>query len=217
MSDFGARFLIAVAIEGWVKDHLLTLSDEVTGELQDAIVSIMQADIESGVGRIIIERRRQIEVKGYTPEHDDEHDLGELGLAAALYALPYDAQVGNERLLKQDDFIGLHIALETGCGFYIDPDLDPVTRLAKAGALCAAEIDRLNRREQGKLRVGKREFPRSCAWTWFADGDHGGYWIADCKGDEEIALLHENARCCTFCGKGLIVKGQEGYEYTSRG
>lgn len=152
ISDFGARFLIAVAIEGWVKDQRLTLSSEVTGALQDAVFSVLQADAESGVGHIIIERQRQIQEKGYTPEHDDEHDLGELGLAAALYALPYDAQIGNEKLLKQDDFIALHIALETGCGFYVDPDPDPVRRLAKAGALCAAEIDRLNRREKQNSR-----------------------------------------------------------------
>jgi hypothetical protein len=99
----------------------------------------------TGIEIIATERRRQLEVKGYTPEHDDEHDLGELGLAAALYALPYDAKVGNEPLLKQDDFIALHIALETGCDFYVDPEPDKLKRLAKAGALIAAEIDRVIR------------------------------------------------------------------------
>lgn len=99
----------------------------------------------TGVEVIAAERKRQVEVKGYTPEHDDEHDLGELSLAAALYALPYDAKVGNEPLLKQDDYIALHIALETGCGFYVDPEPDKLRRLAKAGALIAAEIDRVLR------------------------------------------------------------------------
>jgi|SRR6185369_738494 len=99
----------------------------------------------TGIDIIATERKRQIEVKGYTPEHDDEHDLGELGLAAALYALPYDARVGNEPLLKQDDFIALRITLETGCGFYVDPEPDKLKRLAKAGALIVAEIDRLLR------------------------------------------------------------------------
>lgn len=142
MSDFGARLLIAVAIEKWAKDHHLMLNAEVTGELQDAVISVLQPDIESGLGHIIIERQRQVQEKGYTPEHDDEHDLGELGLAAALYALPYDAKVGDEPLIKQDDFINLHIALETGCNFYVDPEPDPIRRLDKAGALIAAEIDR---------------------------------------------------------------------------
>jgi hypothetical protein len=99
----------------------------------------------TGIDVIAAERKRQVEVKGYTPEHDDEHDLGELALAAALYALPYDAKVGNESLLKQDDYIALHIALETGCDFYVDPEPDKLRRLAKAGALIAAEIDRVLR------------------------------------------------------------------------
>lgn len=100
---------------------------------------------KTGVEIIAAERKRQIEVKGYTPEHDNEHDLGELALAAALYSLPYDVFVGGERLIKEDDFISLHIALETGCGFYVDPEPDKLKRLAKAGALIAAEIDRINR------------------------------------------------------------------------
>jgi hypothetical protein len=100
---------------------------------------------KTGIEIIAAERRRQIDVKGYTPEHDDVHELGELGLAAALYALPYDVFVGGEKLIKQDDFISLHIALETGCGFYVDPEPDKIKRLAKAGALIAAEIDRVNR------------------------------------------------------------------------
>jgi hypothetical protein len=99
----------------------------------------------TGIDIIAAERKRQVEVKGYTPEHDDEHDLGELALAAALYALPYDAKVGGEPLLDQADFIGLQIALETGCDFFIDPEPDKLRRLAKAGALIAAEIDRVLR------------------------------------------------------------------------
>jgi hypothetical protein len=105
----------------------------------------METTTETGIDIIAAERKRQLGVKGYTPEHDDEHDLGELALAAALYALPYDAQVGNEPLLKQDDYIALHIALETGCNFFVDPEPDKLKRLAKAGALIAAEIDRVRR------------------------------------------------------------------------
>lgn len=100
---------------------------------------------QNGIDIITAERKRQIEVKGYTPEHDDEHDLGELSLAAALYALPYDAKQGDEPLITQADFIGLHITLETGCDFYLDPEPHKLKRLAKAGALIAAEIDRVIR------------------------------------------------------------------------
>jgi hypothetical protein len=107
----------------------------------------METTIETGIDIIAAERKRQVGVKGYTPEHDDEHDLGELALAAALYVLPYDAKIGDEPLLKQDDYIALHITLETGCNFFVDPEPDKLKRLAKAGALIAAEIDRIKRAE----------------------------------------------------------------------
>jgi hypothetical protein len=100
---------------------------------------------KTGIDIITAERKRQVEVKGYTPLHDDEHDLGELGLAAALYALPYGYEQGGQPLIEQSDFINLHITLETGCDFYLDPEPDKLRRLAKAGALIAAEIDRLIR------------------------------------------------------------------------
>ena len=35
---------------------------------------------------ILNERRGQVTREGYFPSHDDQHVLGELGLAAALYA-----------------------------------------------------------------------------------------------------------------------------------
>lgn len=101
--------------------------------------------MSGGIGVIARERARQVQEKGYTNEHDDEHDVGELGLAAALYALPYGYEMGNEPLITQDDFINLHITLETGCDFILPPEPDKFRRLAKAGALIAAEIDRLQR------------------------------------------------------------------------
>jgi hypothetical protein len=36
---------------------------------------------------IAAERRRQIEVEGWTPEHDDQHARGEMARAAACYAV----------------------------------------------------------------------------------------------------------------------------------
>lgn len=104
-----------------------------------------ETDGQSGLALIAKERARQVFIERYTSEHDDEHDLGELALAAALFALPYDAKVGNEPLLKQDDYVGLHIALEVGCNFIVKPDFDNMRRLIKAGALIVAEIERIQR------------------------------------------------------------------------
>lgn len=39
----------------------------------------------SVIEEIAAERKRQIEVEGWAPEHDDEHATGELSLAATAY------------------------------------------------------------------------------------------------------------------------------------
>lgn len=95
---------------------------------------------EGAASDVLAERRRQIEKEGWTPEHDDMHVDGELSLAAALYAIPYQ-----NSLIEQNDFIGLHMALENGHGWNLKPDKDPRKRLVKAGALILAEIERLDR------------------------------------------------------------------------
>lgn len=102
-------------------------------------------EISHACADVLTERRRQIKAEGWTPEHDDSHTLGELGLAAALYALPYDARVGGEALIEQAAHIQLDMALEIACGWTIKPEADPRKRLVKAGALILAEIERLDR------------------------------------------------------------------------
>ncbi len=104
-------------------------------------------DFSKAARDVLAERERQMKEEGYTPAHDDNHVHGELALAAALYALPYEATLGGEPLLKQDDFIGLHMALELACapGWDLKPEPDIRKRLVKSGALILAEIERLDR------------------------------------------------------------------------
>lgn len=102
-------------------------------------------EISHACADVLAERRRQVEAEGWTPEHDDSHTLGELGLAAALYALPYDARVGGEALIEQAAHIQLDMALEIACGWTIKPEPDPRKRLVKAGTLILAEIERFDR------------------------------------------------------------------------
>lgn len=102
-------------------------------------------EISRACADVLAEQRRQIEADGWTPERDDSHALGELGLAAALYALPYDARVGGEPLIEQAAHIHLDMALEIACGWTIKPETDPRKRLVKAGALILAEIERFDR------------------------------------------------------------------------
>lgn len=87
------------------------------------------------------ERRRQVRDERWTPEHDDEHAQGELALTAAVLAC---------------DSTGAHVvATVDGC-----PDSPPLwarqlrnkhakdrrRQLVIAGALVAAEVDRLDRK-----------------------------------------------------------------------
>lgn len=92
----------------------------------------------TGAELIAAERRRQVEEEGWTPEHDDEHCSQELVRAAASYLL--------------------HVAYERVPGMaapgvwpwekdWWKPSADPLRNLEKAGALIAAEIDRLQRKE----------------------------------------------------------------------
>lgn len=90
--------------------------------------------MKTGIELIAEERARQISAEGWTPEHDDEHARGELAVAGACYAMraahadtghnppgpwPWDQSWWKPR--------------------------DPMRNLVRAGALIAAEIDRLQR------------------------------------------------------------------------
>lgn len=95
----------------------------------------------SGAELIAAERARGIEREGFDSAHDDKHDRGQLTLAAIAYG---------------------HAALEQVSRPDYDPNRvrrfywpwesqwwkpkDPVRNLVIAGALIAAEIDRLQRK-----------------------------------------------------------------------
>jgi hypothetical protein len=92
----------------------------------------------NGIERIAAERQRQIEVEGWTPEHDDQHINEELASAAAYYALPSAERKDLESTVAVD----LWPWDSRWCK--LTPD-DRIRELEKAGALIAAEIDRLRR------------------------------------------------------------------------
>jgi hypothetical protein len=93
---------------------------------------------ERNLDLIRAERARQITAKGYTPEHDADHGFGELARAGAAYAL----YAG-----------GAADVVQTGSWPWPDWPIKPsrqlghdgvIERLAKAGALIVAEMDRLS-------------------------------------------------------------------------
>ena len=111
----------------------------------------------AGADRIAQERARQKKAEGWTEEHDDRHKHDELALAAACYAAPRAIYVKT--------------VLARGGAQYADPwpwseDWDKrhdvparllmrelrIRDLEKAGALIAAEIDRLLRIEEKASR-----------------------------------------------------------------
>ena len=92
----------------------------------------------NGIERITAERKRQIYVEGFWAGHDDEQDMGEIASAAACYACPPIWQQWwpwGPDAWKPTDLT----KEQTG-----EPR---IRELEKAGALIAAEIDRLIRLE----------------------------------------------------------------------
>jgi hypothetical protein len=94
-----------------------------------------------GASLIAAERQRQTEVEGWTPEHDNEHRYGEMAKAALCYA-DYAATQANHPMLINPE--GTHEAWPWADEWW-KPSPDPIRNLVKAGALIAAEIDRLTR------------------------------------------------------------------------
>lgn len=84
------------------------------------------------IAEIAAERKRQIEVEGWTPEHDDEHRGGVMALAAGCYAL---ASTGAPRAAE-------HWPWDRNWWKPKDRRSD----LIRAAALVVAELERLDRR-----------------------------------------------------------------------
>jgi len=130
----------------------------------------MTTSIQAGVDLIAAERKRQIEVEGWTAEHDAQHKSFELSAAAACYIakniskLLEDIHHTNQSPLaefKIYHFGEIDLFVNSGdrgdrplrkAGWrngwpwdmeWWKPEYDPIKNLVKAGALIAAEIDRL--------------------------------------------------------------------------
>ena len=93
----------------------------------------------SGVELIAAERERQVAVEGWTPEHDDAHGDRALAKAAGVYAMPFNGSWKETLWPFPEPF---KHAERTVAG--------RIRELSKAGALVAAEIDRLQRAEDRK-------------------------------------------------------------------
>jgi hypothetical protein len=90
--------------------------------------------MKTGIELIAEERDRQISVEGFTAERDKDYTDNELAWAAATYALPSNANTPK--------FKRVHLWPWAKVWWKPSPD-ERVKELVKAGALIAAEIDRL--------------------------------------------------------------------------
>lgn len=92
----------------------------------------------TGTDLINVERARQMISEHWTPEHDDKHIDEQLARAAVCYALPFSLRVGV--------FSRFIFTLWPWSWEWFKPTpCDRIRELTKAGALIAAEIDRLQR------------------------------------------------------------------------
>lgn len=112
----------------------------------------------NGIELIAAERQRQVSLEGYSAKHDDTHAKGELAMAAVCYA-------ANEPVYVRDQYVNNGVYFCDPWPFEsewdkrpVDDDDNPVfeidsdvriRQLVKAGALIAAEIDRLQRAMKG--------------------------------------------------------------------
>jgi hypothetical protein len=91
--------------------------------------------MKTGIELIEEERARQIAVEGWTPEHDATHTHGELAQAASCYATPGSRRIEGFSIPDEWPFQP---------EWWKPTPNDRIRELVKAGALIAAEIDRLN-------------------------------------------------------------------------
>jgi len=114
----------------------------------------------TGAELITQERERQMSEEGWDAEHDDVHTNGELALVAALYATPIPlfskVNLGKDQLSFIDPWPWFDTVEVTRYGDGLTTQVpawdkrkkhSKLRKLVIAGALIAAEIDRLQRAE----------------------------------------------------------------------
>lgn len=99
--------------------------------------------MNKAINDIMLERARQMNVEGWTPEHDDDHSDGSLAQAAACYAL------GRRKL---ESLGGHRVDLWPWEDEAWKPK-DARRNLVRAAALLVAEIERIDRQAAGKTEL----------------------------------------------------------------
>lgn len=104
--------------------------------------------MKTGIELIAEERQRQIEVEGFTSQHDEDNNEEELSAAAAAYAFaPFMKDEIREGYKTPPSPMWPKYWLAK---WWKPCPNDRIRELQKAGALIAAEIDRLQAKEEQK-------------------------------------------------------------------
>lgn len=109
--------------------------------------------MKTGIELIAKERERQLSVEGWTPQHDDEHTDNSLAKAAACYAMPEDERKNYQSFSSSHGWYPRWWPKSWSLEFWKPTPKNRIKELVKAGALIAAEIDRLNRLPKGKFKL----------------------------------------------------------------
>lgn len=110
----------------------------------------------TGVSLIAKERKRQIDEEGWSSKHDDKHIWDELALAAAVYAIPRNHRTiiagsrGESNIQRALWPFEFHFFKPSTHSDHIPRAEERIKELKKAGALIAAEIDRIIRANGGE-------------------------------------------------------------------
>ena len=105
----------------------------------------------NGIELIAAERTRQIEIEGFDEDHDGEHKYQQLAMAALCYLGASLDEPG----YKASDRPGYTVVPSMWPWLAQDwkPSYDAIRNLVKAGALIAAEIDRLQYHKAARSKV----------------------------------------------------------------
>jgi len=129
-------------------------------------VANIEPPMQMGAERIAKERARQISEENYDEWHDDEHDGAEIAMAAACYA----ASAASSRIYVMKEFAAgvtfddpwpwddCYDKRPYDGNVLREPvsDAQRIRMLEKAGALVAAEIDRLLRKPSRPKRSSSK-------------------------------------------------------------
>lgn len=148
----------------------------------------------TGIEVIAAERQRQIEEEGWSIEHDCiEHPYEELAKAAACYALPEDYRPYKGYNTMCDIPVNWPWSIE----YWKPAPNNRIKELAKAGALIAAEIDRLLALEGAEYIDPDKHYAfvdgtcQRCGGSGEIGGVSGIQTCPECKGTGHIGSFKE--------------------------